>query len=79
MMPVVVAPSKPAPEARLVPPADWSTFNRGDAVWVHEDGWGYDTGIVDEVAGEHRMLWIVLEQGGRRLICGNDPLEVWTA
>lgn len=76
---MAVAPSKPAPEARFVPAADWSTLNRGDAVWVHEDGWGYDSGTVDEVSGDHRMLWIVLEQGGRRLICGNDPLEVWTA
>ncbi|OFI39384.1 hypothetical protein BIU82_14655 [Arthrobacter sp. SW1] len=76
-MPDMVAPSKPAPGATFIPAEDWSTLNRGDAVWVHEDGWGYDNGVVDEVSGDHRMLWIILEQGGRRLICGNDPLEVW--
>lgn len=68
---------KPESAAERLLPGEWSELSRGDAVWVHEEGWGYDAGKVDEVSKHHELLWIELAGRGRRLICGGDPVQVW--
>ncbi|BAS14967.1 hypothetical protein AHiyo8_32700 [Arthrobacter sp. Hiyo8] len=39
---------------------------------------GFDAGLVDEVSSDHEFLWIEFAGRGRRLLCGGDPVQVWT-
>ncbi len=69
---------RPAGAALRLPPSKWSELSRGEAVWIHEDKWGFDAGLVDEVSSDHEFLWIDFAGRGRRLLCGGDPVQVWT-
>lgn len=64
---------------RHVPAAEWSELAPGDPVWVYDLGWGAGAGRVDDVSQHQELLWVVIEPTRRRLICGTDDVEVWTA
>lgn len=59
-------------------PSQWSELSQGESVWVHEDGWGFDAGRVDEVSRHQELIWIEFAGRGRRLLCGGDPVHIWT-
>ncbi|MCA4134055.1 hypothetical protein [Arthrobacter sp. M4] len=69
---------RPEIAAEELSPSQWPELSRGEEVWIHEDGWGFDTGRVDEVSKYQEMIWIDLAGRGRRLICGGDPVQIWT-
>lgn len=69
---------RPAGAALRLPPSKWSELSPGETVWIHEDKRGFDAGIVDDVSSDHEFLWIDFAGRGRRLLCGGDPVQVWT-
>lgn len=69
---------RPAEASRQLSPSKWCELSRGEIVWVHEEGWGFDAGRVDDVSSHHELLWIEFAGRGRRLLCGGDPVQVWT-
>ncbi|WP_423183090.1 hypothetical protein [Arthrobacter sp. NyZ413] len=69
---------RPAEASRQLPPSKWRELSPGESVWIHEDSWGFDAGLVDEVSSDHEFLWIDFVGRGRRLLCGGDPVQVWT-
>lgn len=72
-------PDQPPAGASLrLPPSKWSELGRGESVWIHEANGGFDAGLVDEVSSDHEFLWIEFAGRGRRLLCGGDPVQVWT-
>ncbi|UVJ39820.1 hypothetical protein [Arthrobacter sp. CJ23] len=64
---------------RHIPSSKWTELSSGDAVWIYEAGWGVGAGRVDVVSTDHELLWVLLEPTGRRLLCGTDAVEVWSA
>ncbi|MDO5862833.1 MULTISPECIES: hypothetical protein [Paenarthrobacter] len=64
---------------RHVPASEWTGLQSGDRVWIYDVAWGVGTGRVDDVSQHQELLWVILEPGGRRLICGTDDVEVWAA
>jgi hypothetical protein len=69
---------RPVGASLHLPPSKWSGLSRGETVWIHEDSRGFDAGLVDEVSPDHEFLWIEFAGRGRRLLCGGDPVQVWT-
>jgi hypothetical protein len=67
----------PSAGTRLAP-ARWTELAPGEAVWVESDGSGFVAGHVDEVSAHQEMLWVDFSVRGRRLLCGGDPVQVWT-
>ena len=72
------ATQRPSSATEQLPPSKWSELSRGESVWVHEDGWGFDAGRVDDVSTHRELLWVEFAGRGRRLLCGGDPVQVWT-
>ncbi|WP_416405441.1 hypothetical protein [Arthrobacter sp. LFS091] len=70
--------NRPA-DYRHVPSAEWSELSAGDPVWIYDVAWGAGVGRVDDVSKHQELLWVVLEPTGRKLICGTDDVEVWSA
>ncbi|MFI2565266.1 hypothetical protein [Paenarthrobacter sp. NPDC018779] len=64
---------------RHVPAAEWTGLAAGDPVWIYDAAKGAGAGRVDEISQHQELLWVVLEPGGRKLICGTDDVEVWAA
>ena len=69
---------RPATAGALLEPDRWTELAPGEAVWVERDGSGFDAGHVDDVSQHQEMLWVDFSGGGRRLLCGRDPVRVWT-
>lgn len=67
----------PTAGTRLAP-ARWAELAPGEAVWVESEGSGFVAGHVDEVSTHQEMLWVDFSVRGRRLLCGGDPVQVWT-
>ncbi len=67
----------PTARTRLAP-ARWAELAPGEAVWVESAGSGFVAGHVDEVSSHQEMLWVDFSVRGRRLLCGGDPVQVWT-
>lgn len=54
-------------------PAHWSELKRGDIVTLFVSGQGQQSGVVDAVAADAAVLWVVLSGGrGRRLFLQDD-------
>jgi hypothetical protein len=69
---------RPATAATQLAPHRWAELAPGEEVWVERDGYGFDTAHVDEVSEYQEVLWVEFAGQGRRLLCGGDPVQVWT-
>ncbi|KRE53324.1 hypothetical protein ASG92_07280 [Arthrobacter sp. Soil736] len=69
---------RPPTAGTRLPAARWTELAPGEAVWVESAGSGFVAGHVDEVSTHQEMLWVDFSVRGRRLLCGGDPVQVWT-
>ncbi len=70
--------ARPPTAGTRLAPARWAELAPGEAVWVESAGSGFVAGHVDEVSSHQEMLWVDFSVRGRRLLCGGDPVQVWT-
>lgn len=69
---------RPPTAGTRLAPARWAELAPGEAVWVESEGSGFVAGHVDEVSAHQEMIWVDFSVRGRRLLCGGDPVQVWT-
>jgi hypothetical protein len=69
---------RPPTAGMRLAPARWTELAPGEPVWVESAGSGFVAGHVDEVSTHQEMLWVDFSVRGRRLLCGGDPVQVWT-
>ncbi|HEX7201553.1 MAG TPA: hypothetical protein VF249_02155 [Arthrobacter sp.] len=59
------------------PIPDWSRLCRKDHVEVHSDGGGPMSGIIDMIAADRSVFWMIRDDGaGRTMVCCGDDVTV---
>lgn len=65
----------PAPAAAPVP--DWSRLYRNDHVEVRKAGGETMAGIIDTIAADRSVFWMIRNDGaGRTMLCSADNIAV---
>lgn len=59
------------------PVPDWSKLCRRDHIEVHSNGRGLISGIIDMIAADRSVLWMIRDDGaGRTMVCCDDDVTV---
>jgi hypothetical protein len=59
------------------PIPDWSRLCRKDHVEVHTGGHGPMSGIIDMIAADRSVFWMIRDDGaGRTMVCCGDDVTV---
>jgi hypothetical protein len=59
------------------PIPDWSRLCRKDHIEVHSAGHGPRSGIIDMIAADRSVLWMIRDDGaGRTMVCCGDDVTV---
>jgi hypothetical protein len=59
------------------PIPDWSRLCRKDQVEVHSNGHGPMSGIIDMIAADRSVFWMIRDDGaGRTMVCCGDGVTV---